>query len=76
MSVFLSDYKIFCLDYPFWILYSRAKNSYFQIYTIKVERELQKVPSFIFRLFSEFVEFRTKLVQMFPQYNWPSLQGR
>ncbi|XP_052799554.1 phosphatidylinositol 4-phosphate 3-kinase C2 domain-containing subunit beta-like isoform X2 [Mya arenaria] len=46
------------------------------IYTLKVERENQRVPTYIFRIFSEFVEFRSKLAALFPLINWPPLQGR
>ncbi|KAL4225582.1 Phosphatidylinositol 4-phosphate 3-kinase C2 domain-containing subunit alpha [Mactra antiquata] len=46
------------------------------IYSLRVKRENQKVPSYIFRIFSEFVEFRTKLEKVFPQFTWPPLQGR
>ncbi|XP_053384190.1 phosphatidylinositol 4-phosphate 3-kinase C2 domain-containing subunit alpha-like isoform X3 [Mercenaria mercenaria] len=46
------------------------------IYTLKIERENQRVPTYIFRIFSEFVEFRNKLAAEFPLVNWPPLQGR
>ncbi|XP_060563765.1 phosphatidylinositol 4-phosphate 3-kinase C2 domain-containing subunit beta-like isoform X2 [Ruditapes philippinarum] len=46
------------------------------IYTLKIVRENQKVPTYIFRIFPEFVEFRNKLAAEFPLVNWPPLQGR
>ncbi|XP_052235355.1 phosphatidylinositol 4-phosphate 3-kinase C2 domain-containing subunit beta-like isoform X2 [Dreissena polymorpha] len=46
------------------------------IYSLQVERENQKFPTFIFRIYSEFVEFRNKMAAMFPLINWPPLQGR
>ncbi|XP_064599757.1 phosphatidylinositol 4-phosphate 3-kinase C2 domain-containing subunit alpha-like [Liolophura sinensis] len=46
------------------------------VYIIKVVREQHRVPSFIFRRFSEFVEFRDKLVAQFPLTAWHVLPTR
>ncbi|KAL5007561.1 hypothetical protein ScPMuIL_016367 [Solemya velum] len=46
------------------------------IFILMIERENQKVPTYIFRLFNEFVEFRNKLVQMFPRDSWPPVPSR
>ncbi|XP_013408190.1 phosphatidylinositol 4-phosphate 3-kinase C2 domain-containing subunit alpha-like [Lingula anatina] len=48
----------------------------FYIYIIKVGRQNQKVPNFVFRKYTEFQEFHNKLVTMFPLAKLPSLQGR
>ena len=44
---------------------------FLQIFILKVERENQKVPMFVFRHFSEFQEFRNKVVELFPLTPWP-----
>ncbi|XP_048779556.2 phosphatidylinositol 4-phosphate 3-kinase C2 domain-containing subunit alpha-like isoform X2 [Ostrea edulis] len=41
------------------------------IFIFKVERVNQKVPMYIFRHFSEFLEFRNKIVDLFPLTSWP-----
>jgi phosphatidylinositol-4-phosphate 3-kinase len=41
------------------------------IFIFKVERDNQKVPTYIFRHFSEFLEFRNKVVDLFPLTAWP-----
>ncbi|CAC5401291.1 PIK3C2 [Mytilus coruscus] len=46
------------------------------IFILRVERENQKVPSYVFRHFSEFVEFRNKLMEMFPLIPWPHLSSK
>ncbi|GFN93851.1 phosphatidylinositol 4-phosphate 3-kinase c2 domain-containing subunit alpha-like [Plakobranchus ocellatus] len=46
------------------------------IFILKVEREGQKVPMYIFRQFQEFVEFRDKLNEMFPLVSWPNFSTR
>ncbi|XP_059175540.1 phosphatidylinositol 4-phosphate 3-kinase C2 domain-containing subunit beta-like [Physella acuta] len=46
------------------------------IFILKVERENQKVPMYIFRQFLEFVEFRDKLNEMFPLITWPNFSKR
>ncbi|KAK3611626.1 hypothetical protein CHS0354_018322 [Potamilus streckersoni] len=46
------------------------------VYILKIERENQKLPSYIFRLYEEIIEFRNKLVSMFPLINFPQLSGR
>lgn len=45
-------------------------------YIIRIMRQNQKVPSYVFRHFSEFLEFRDKLVQRFPLVYWPPLSGK
>lgn len=45
-------------------------------YVIRIMRQNQKVPSYVFRHFSEFLEFREKLVQRFPLVYWPPLSGK
>ncbi|KAL3843199.1 hypothetical protein ACJMK2_021144 [Sinanodonta woodiana] len=47
-----------------------------KVYVLKIERENQKLPSYIFRLYEEIVEFRNKLVSMFPLISFPQLSGR
>ncbi|XP_071121891.1 phosphatidylinositol 4-phosphate 3-kinase C2 domain-containing subunit alpha-like isoform X2 [Mytilus edulis] len=46
------------------------------IFILRVERDNQKVPSYVFRHFSEFVEFRNKLMEMFPLIPWPHLSSK
>ncbi|XP_055899738.1 phosphatidylinositol 4-phosphate 3-kinase C2 domain-containing subunit beta-like isoform X1 [Biomphalaria glabrata] len=46
------------------------------IFILLIERENQKVPMYIFRHFSEFVEFRDKLNEMFPLVTWPNFSTR
>ncbi|XP_033752921.1 phosphatidylinositol 4-phosphate 3-kinase C2 domain-containing subunit beta-like, partial [Pecten maximus] len=46
------------------------------IYIFKVVRENQKLPSYVFRHYSELVEFRTRLVELFPLVSWPILPSR
>ncbi|XP_041367790.1 phosphatidylinositol 4-phosphate 3-kinase C2 domain-containing subunit alpha-like [Gigantopelta aegis] len=46
------------------------------LYIVQVEREEQKVASYIFRQFSEFVEFRDKLSDMFSLVTWPNFSTR
>ncbi|XP_055957546.1 phosphatidylinositol 4-phosphate 3-kinase C2 domain-containing subunit alpha isoform X2 [Patella vulgata] len=46
------------------------------IYIFQIEREKQQVPSYIFRMFAEFVEFRDKLAAMFPLIQWPNFSTR
>ena len=41
-----------------------------------MEREGQKVPTYIFRQFQEFVEFRDKLNEQFPLVTWPNFSTR
>ena len=47
-----------------------------QIYIIKVDRDKQKVPTFVFRRYSEIQELHHKLVVMFPLVRLPSLPGK
>uniref|UniRef100_A0A2C9K7Y0 phosphatidylinositol 3-kinase n=1 Tax=Biomphalaria glabrata TaxID=6526 RepID=A0A2C9K7Y0_BIOGL len=47
-----------------------------RIFILLIERENQKVPMYIFRHFSEFVEFRDKLNEMFPLVTWPNFSTR
>ena len=47
----------------------------FYIYIIKVERQDQRVASFVLRRFSEFQELHRKLVSTFPLVQWPRLSG-
>lgn len=42
-----------------------------QIFILRVERVNQKVPMYVFRHFSEFLEFRNKVVELFPLTSWP-----
>ncbi|KAK3101653.1 hypothetical protein FSP39_005228 [Pinctada imbricata] len=42
-----------------------------QIYIFKIQRVNQNVCSYIFRHFSEFVEFSNKIREMFPLTSWP-----
>ncbi|KAH9500501.1 Phosphatidylinositol 4-phosphate 3-kinase C2 domain-containing subunit beta [Bulinus truncatus] len=46
------------------------------IFILLIERENQKVPMYVFRHFSEFVEFRDKLNEMFPLVTWPNFSTR
>lgn len=46
------------------------------VYIIKVERDNQRVPSFVMRRYSEFQELHRKLVMTFPLVRLPSLSGR
>ncbi|PVD33696.1 hypothetical protein C0Q70_04956 [Pomacea canaliculata] len=46
------------------------------IYILRVEREGQRVPTYVFRHFSEFVEFRDKLATMFPLVTWINFSTR
>ncbi|RUS76688.1 hypothetical protein EGW08_015543 [Elysia chlorotica] len=46
------------------------------IFILKVEREGQKVPTYVFRQFQEFVEFRDKLNEQFPLVTWPNFSTR
>ncbi|XP_062616262.1 phosphatidylinositol 4-phosphate 3-kinase C2 domain-containing subunit alpha-like isoform X2 [Saccostrea cucullata] len=41
------------------------------IFIFKVERANQKVPMFVFRHYSEFLEFRNKMMDLFPLASWP-----
>lgn len=45
-------------------------------YVIRIMRQNVKVPSIVFRHFSEFLEFREKLMQRFPLVCWPPLSGK
>eukprot|EP00106_Octopus_bimaculoides_P003636 XP_014771078.1 PREDICTED: phosphatidylinositol 4-phosphate 3-kinase C2 domain-containing subunit alpha-like [Octopus bimaculoides] len=45
-------------------------------YVIRIMRQNVKVPSIVFRHFSEFLEFREKLMQRFPLVFWPPLSGK
>ncbi|GAB1607347.1 phosphatidylinositol 4-phosphate 3-kinase C2 domain-containing subunit alpha-like isoform X1 [Argonauta hians] len=45
-------------------------------YSIRIMRQNVKVPSVVFRHFSEFVEFREKLMQRFPLVPWSPLSGK
>ena len=47
-----------------------------QVYILRVERENQRVPTYVFRLFAEFVEFRDKLAAMFPLVTWSNFSTR
>ena len=47
-----------------------------QVYILRVEREDQRVPTFVFRVFPEFVEFRDKLANMFPLVTLPNFSSR
>ncbi|XP_060064523.1 phosphatidylinositol 4-phosphate 3-kinase C2 domain-containing subunit beta-like, partial [Ylistrum balloti] len=46
------------------------------IFIFKVLRENQKLPSYVFRHYSELMEFRSRLVELFPLVNWPILPSR
>ncbi|CAL1535122.1 unnamed protein product [Lymnaea stagnalis] len=46
------------------------------IFILKIEREHVKLPTYVFRHFSEFVEFRDKLYEMFPLITWPNYSTR
>ncbi|OWF36539.1 Phosphatidylinositol 4-phosphate 3-kinase C2 domain-containing subunit alpha [Mizuhopecten yessoensis] len=46
------------------------------IFIFKVERESQKLPTYVFRHYSELVEFRTRIVELFPLVSWPPLPSR
>ncbi|CAH1786121.1 unnamed protein product [Owenia fusiformis] len=48
----------------------------YYIYIIKIFREGQRVPSHIFRRYSEFYEFHSKLVMTFPLATIPPLPGK
>lgn len=41
------------------------------IFILRVDRVNQKVPMYVFRHFSEFLEFRNKVVELFPLTSWP-----
>ncbi|XP_061177401.1 phosphatidylinositol 4-phosphate 3-kinase C2 domain-containing subunit alpha-like [Saccostrea echinata] len=41
------------------------------IFIFKVERVNQKVPMYVFRHYSEFLEFRNKVMDLFPLTSWP-----
>jgi len=43
---------------------------------VRVERENQRVASFVMRRYSEFQEFHRKLVMTFPLVHLPSLSGK
>jgi phosphatidylinositol-4-phosphate 3-kinase len=46
------------------------------VYIVRVEREAQRVASYILRRYSEFQELHRKLVMTFPLVRLPSLSGR
>ncbi|XP_070200165.1 phosphatidylinositol 4-phosphate 3-kinase C2 domain-containing subunit alpha-like [Littorina saxatilis] len=46
------------------------------VYILQVERENQRVPTYVFRHFSEFMEFRDKLSTMFPLVTWQNFSTR
>nr|KAG5699171.1 hypothetical protein BaRGS_014470 [Batillaria attramentaria] len=46
------------------------------VYILKIERENQRVSTYVFRLFAEFVEFRDKLAAIFPKVVWPNFSTR
>ncbi|KAL8561409.1 hypothetical protein ACOMHN_037306 [Nucella lapillus] len=46
------------------------------VYILRVDREGQRVPTYVFRLFAEFVEFRDKLSGLFPLVTWSNFSTR
>lgn len=69
----LTDGRITSLE--LFNIQKRYSPDKFYIYIIKVERQDQRVSSFVLRRFSEFQELHRKLVSTFPLVQWPRLSG-
>ena len=74
--VFIANQKYYIIERTEYLCMLFVFVLRFQIFILRVERENQKVPSYIFRHFSEFVEFRNKLMEMYPLISWPHLSSK